>query len=116
MKRAFSIACAAALFAASTTFALSAEPIEGNWKTEGGSNAKISKCGGSFCITLTSGEFKGKSIGKVKGSGANYSGTVIDPEDNKEYSGKAKVTGNKMNLKGCVFGGIICRGENWIRQ
>ncbi|MEO1141655.1 MAG: DUF2147 domain-containing protein [Pseudomonadota bacterium] len=112
MKRTFSIACAAALFAASTTFALSAEPIEGTWKTQSGENAKISKCGSSFCIKLTTGQYTGKQIGKLKGSGAEYKGTVTDPEDDREYSGNAKVSGKSMKLQGCALR-VFCQTQTW---
>ena len=112
MKTIISTACAAILFAASTSFAISAEPIVGNWKTEPGETAAISKCGDSFCITLKTGENAGKTIGKLKGSGANYKGTVTDPADNKEYTGSAKVSGSSMKLKGCALK-IFCQTQTW---
>ena len=112
MKRTFSIACAAAVFTASTTFALSAEPIEGTWKTQSGENAKISKCGSSFCIKLTTGQYTGKQIGKLKGSGAEYKGTVTDPEDDREYSGNANVSGKSMKLQGCALR-VFCQTQTW---
>ena len=46
-----------------------ADPIEGNWKTDKGSTAAISACGGSFCIKLKTGTHAGKSIGKFKSNG-----------------------------------------------
>ena len=42
-----------------------ADPIEGNWKTKTGETAAIAGCGGAFCITLKTGEYAGKSIGKM---------------------------------------------------
>ena len=38
-----------------------ADPIEGNWKTKDGDTAAIGACGGSFCITLKTGEYAGKT-------------------------------------------------------
>lgn len=96
--------------------AIAAEPIVGNWKTQSGANATIAACGSSYCIKLTSGEFSGKQIGKVKGSGKNYKGKITDPAKNKTYSGKAAVTGNKMKMSGCVLGGLICQGQTWTRR
>ncbi len=93
-----------------------ADPIEGNWKTEAGSTAAIANCGGAFCITLKNGEHAGKRIGKMQANGANkYSGEITDPADDKTYSGKATVSGNSLNMKGCVLGGLICRGQTWTR-
>lgn len=88
-----------------------AADIEGNWKTQSGETAAISKCGGSFCIKLTTGEYAGTQIGKVSGSGP-YTGTVTDPADNKTYSGKATVSGSSMKMKGCALK-IFCKTQTW---
>ncbi|MEM9279314.1 MAG: DUF2147 domain-containing protein [Pseudomonadota bacterium] len=112
MKKLISTACAAAFIAASATFAIAAEPIEGNWKTKAGETAGISKCGSSFCIKLKTGTYAGQQIGKLKGSGADYKGTITDPEDNKEYSGSANVSGATMKLKGCALR-VFCQTQTW---
>ena len=103
-----------ALIAAMTAPAL-ADPIEGNWKTKSGETAAISKCGGSFCVKLTTGTYAGKSIGKMKGSGGSYSGTITDPKKDKTYSGSASISGSTMKMKGCVLA-ILCRSENWAKM
>ncbi|MEM7069322.1 MAG: DUF2147 domain-containing protein [Pseudomonadota bacterium] len=103
----------AAVFAVSlATVAHAAEPIEGNWKTQSGETAGISKCGGSYCIKLKTGKYSGQRIGKLKGSGGSYDGTITDPEDNKEYSGSANVSGSTMKLKGCALK-IFCKTQTW---
>lgn len=113
MFRRLSMAVAATML---FTGAALADPIEGNWKTEAGSTARISACGGSFCIKLTSGSHNGKQIGKMKASGSgNYSGEITDPADDKTYTGKASLSGNTLRMKGCVFGGLICKGQTWAR-
>ncbi|WP_313522731.1 DUF2147 domain-containing protein [Shinella sp.] len=94
--------------------ALAAEPIEGNWKTASGSTAAIAKCGGSYCITLKSGKFAGKRIGKLEGSGADYSGSITDPETDKTYSGSAAVKAGSLRLKGCVLA-VLCKSQTWSR-
>ena len=107
----------AALAAMVVTPALAAEPIEGVWKRPStGTLVKFAPCGGSFCGTVQNGEYSGKSIGKMSGSGASYNGSITDLAANKTYKGKATVSGNSMDLKGCVAGGLICRGEKWQRQ
>ena len=105
----------AATFAfAMATNAFSAEPIVGDWKTQEGETAGITQCGGSFCIKLKTGTYAGQQIGKMSGSGADYTGTITDPADNKEYSGSAKVGNTNMKLKGCALK-IFCKTVNWKR-
>ena len=96
------------------TGAALADPIEGNWKTKDGDTAAIGACGGAFCITLKTGEFAGKSIGKMTASGGgSYEGSITKPSNGKTYSGKAKLTGNSLKLSGCVLGGLICKSQTW---
>lgn len=111
MFRIIAIAIPAILMLAGTAMA---EPIVGNWKTEAGSTAKIAACGGSFCITLISGEHSGKQIGKMQASGGGkYAGQITDPSNNKTYKGKASVSGRSMSMSGCVLGGLICQSQTW---
>lgn len=111
MFRKVSLAFAACIVMAGAAYA---DPIEGDWKTDKGSTAGISSCGGSFCIKLKSGEHSGKSIGKFKADGGGaYSGNITDPANDKTYSGKATLAGSNLKMKGCVLGGLICRTQNW---
>ncbi|MEP9388817.1 DUF2147 domain-containing protein [Mesorhizobium sp. KR9-304] len=111
MFRRLSVALAASMLFAGAAWA---DPIEGNWRTEAGSTAHISPCGGAFCIKLISGSHSGKQIGKMTASGANsYSGSITDPNNDKTYKGKASVSGGNLSLSGCVLGGLFCRAQNW---
>lgn len=102
---------------AMTGTAFAAEPIVGTWKRPStGTLIKFAACGSSFCGIVQNGDYAGQSIGKMKGSGTNYSGSITDLEEKKTYKGKAVVNGNVMKLSGCVLGGLICKGENWNRQ
>jgi uncharacterized protein (DUF2147 family) len=93
-----------------------ADPIEGNWKTASGATAAITNCGGAFCITLKSGEHAGKRIGNMQANGASkYSGEITDPAEDKTYKGKATLSGSSLNMKGCVLGGLICKGQTWTK-
>jgi uncharacterized protein (DUF2147 family) len=97
--------------------ASAAEPIEGVWKRPStGTLVRYSGSGSKFCGTVLEGEYKGKSIGCMEGTGGTYKGTVIALDEGKTYAGKASVNGNSMSLKGCVAGGMICKGETWARQ
>ncbi len=108
MRKTGLAALIAAAFLVTPAFAAD---IEGNWKTASGETANIAKCGSSFCIKLTTGQYSGKQIGKVSGSGP-YSGTITDPADNKTYSGKATVSGSSMKMKGCALK-IFCKTQTW---
>ena len=109
----FSLALAATIMLAGAALA---DPIEGNWKTKTGETAAIAGCGGAFCITLKTGEYAGKSIGKMSPTGeGTYEGSITKPSTGKTYSGKATLSGNSLKMKGCVFGGLICESQNWSR-
>jgi len=113
MMRKAGLTIAALLFGAGLAMA---DDIEGRWKTQAGSTAAIGGCGGGFCITLKSGKFAGKMIGKMKAKGANsYTGSITDPETDKTYSGKASISGRSMKMSGCVLGGLICKSQTWTK-
>jgi hypothetical protein len=81
MFRRLSMALVATMFLPG---AAHADPIEGNWKTQSGETAAIGGCGGGFCITVKTGKYAGKQIGKMNASGDNkYKGTITDPADDK---------------------------------
>lgn len=120
---------AAAMTLATAGFA-SADPILGTWKTEvdDGSYAHIamSPCGSKICGTIaktfnSDGEYKSPNIGKklvidmeANGDGS-YNGQVWRPSNDKIYIGKMQLNGNKIKLKGCVAGGLLCSSQNWTR-
>ncbi len=111
MKLFSTAAFAASLLFAASTPALS-DVIVGNWKTQSGETAAITKCGGSFCIRLKTGTYSGKQIGKMAGGNGTYDGTVTDPADDKVYTGSASVKGSSMRLKGCALK-VFCRTQTW---
>lgn len=110
--RKFTTSLLAGTFLLAGTALATADIIEGNWKTKSGETAAIAKCGGAFCITLKTGTHAGKRIGRLSGSNGSYEGTITDPEDDKEYSGSAKVNGSSMKLKGCALK-VFCQTQNW---
>ena len=105
------------LVAAITVPAMAAEPIVGTWKRPNGTILKYSPAGGSrYCGRVMTGEYKGKSIGCMSGTGGTYEGEVIKLDEGRTYTGKATATPASMTLKGCVLGGIICKGETLTRD
>ena len=78
------------------------EPIVGNWKTRAGDTAVIARCGGAYCITLKTGKYAGKKIGRLSGAGGSYSGEITDPADDKTYSGSGTISGGSLKMQGCM--------------
>lgn len=107
-------AIAVALLLTGSAAVHAAEPIEGSWKTASGANAQIARCGSAYCVTLKSGKFNGKQIGRMSGSGESYSGEITDPETDKTYSGSGAVMGNTLKMRGCVLK-VLCKSQTWTR-
>jgi uncharacterized protein (DUF2147 family) len=107
-----------------------AEPALGTWKTEVDDGAyahvTIQNCGSNVCGTIArtfknGAEYQSENIGKMlvrnmqpKGNG-RYEGKVWRPSNNKIYIGKMDVNGNRLKLRGCVAGGLICAKQDWTR-
>ncbi|MEM7057373.1 MAG: DUF2147 domain-containing protein [Pseudomonadota bacterium] len=63
-------------------------------------------------------ELVGKTIiADMVPDGANEwgDGTIWAPDDDKTYDSNMELSGNKLEVSGCVLGGIICRGQGWTR-
>lgn len=115
MIRKYAFATVAAVLFSAPAFA--AEPIEGTWKRPNGTIIQYASCGDkTYCGTVMTGEFKGKSIGTMAGTEGAYKGTVNKLDEGKTYSGKASVSGTTLTLSGCVAGGLICKSEKLARQ
>lgn len=111
-----------ALVALPTT--ASAQSLLGTWTRDtGASKVTFAPCGAAICGTIswlkdTSGKAKvGQRVfsNLKETSPGKYSGTAIDPEDGKQYSGTITVNGNSMSGGGCVLGGMICRNVTYNR-
>ena len=113
MLRILALSAAMTAISAGAAFA---DPIEGTWKRSNGTLIVYSGGGGKFCGTVTTGEYKGKSIGCMNGKDGAYKGKVNKLDEGKTYTGKASVSGNTMTLSGCVMGGLICKSESLARQ
>jgi uncharacterized protein (DUF2147 family) len=49
--------------------------------------------------------------------GDKWEGQVYNAEDGNVYSGSFTMSGsNTAQLKGCVMGGLICKGQTWTRS
>ena len=129
MTRLFS---AAALTIAMAGSAWAADPIVGTWQTikdDNGNSGQIQivECGAAICGTLVASfdsackAFKSENQGrkliwdmKNQGGGKYAGGKVYSPDRDKTYNGQLVLSGNALDVKGCVLG--ICRsGGKWKR-
>lgn len=95
-----------------------ADPIEGKFRTpKTGATAAVAACGTRFCMTYTSGQFKGKQFATFTPTGGGkYTGTITDyTSGGKKYTGKAEMVGKNIKISGCVMGGMVCKGEVFQR-
>jgi len=106
------ILVAALVFSASAV--LADEPIVGNWKTGEGDTAAIAHCSSGYCVTLKTGKYAGRQIGRMQGKGSIYSGELTDPVDNKTYNGSGTVSGNTVRMQGCVLK-VFCKSQTWTK-
>lgn len=101
----------------SCTILSHADPIEGTWKRPNGVIVRFALCGVDFCASPTTTKYAGQPAGKLSGDGkGHYAGTLIDLKDNSVYKGKAAIHDQILTLTGCIFGGWICKSEDWLRQ
>ena len=56
-------------------------------------------------------------LGMKPAGGDKWEGQVYNAEDGNTYSGSFTMSGaNTAELKGCVMGGLICKGQTWTRS
>lgn len=111
-----------------------ADPVDGLWKTAPGDtggylHVSISPCGSAICGTIDSAfDAKGdqdlsyEHLGKQMiwdmvsdGDGTYSGGKIWAPDADKTYKSKMTLSGSKLEVKGCVAGGLVCRGQDWTR-
>lgn len=122
----------ASVLAVTASAALAADPVEGVWKTKPDDNGnfgyvQIAPCGPAFCGKLikafdSAGKEKASdNIGKnivwdmvAYPDGLYDDGQIWSPDRDKTYSSDMQLSGDKLAVRGCVFG--ICRdGGTWTR-
>jgi uncharacterized protein (DUF2147 family) len=112
------------LFAAVVPGSAFADDIDGLWaRGDGNAKVKIEPCGSDICAINTwikPGTPREKAGDKLvmtikKTSDDEYSGTAFDPQRDMTYKIFVMVNGDKMNTKGCVVAGLLCKGVDWAR-
>jgi uncharacterized protein (DUF2147 family) len=122
------------LAAALTLLALPAlaDPVEGVWQTRKDDNGnfghvEIKPCGPAFCgVLIEALDSAGKpmespNVGRqivwdmvAYPDGLYDDGQIYSPDRDKTYNGDMTLAGDKLSVRGCVFG--ICRdGGTWVR-
>lgn len=114
--------------------ALAQDPVQGQWKTQPDDNGnfgvvEIAPCGDRLCGTLIQGydsngaprpsEHVGKFIIRdmtPRGGGAYADGTIWAPDRDQTYRSRMQMAGDRLQVSGCVLGGLICRDQNWQRH
>lgn len=138
------IVSAAALAVVLIAPARAADPV-GTWLTgDKKGKVKIVNCGGAICGTLSwlaepndpdthqPKTDKHNSNASLQSrpllgipivlnmkpvGGDKWEGQVYNAEDGGTYTGSFTMSGpNTAELKGCVMGGIICKGQTWTRS
>lgn len=120
MRKFLTLAVAAAALAFTGTFqvAEAASPLGKTYKSDTGRLIKVSSCGGGLGMKIVKAKKK-SNVGKrimcgAKKTGANkWSGTILNVDDGKKYSGSATLNGKTLAVSGCVLGGLICKTQNW---
>lgn len=109
-----------------------AEPAEGLWKTEPGDtggylHVAVSACGNALCGVIEKAFDKSGKVSenyahigkrmlwdmKPEGPGQYNNGKIWAPDRNKTYNSKMKLSGDKMDVSGCVL--VVCRTQTWQR-
>ena len=111
----------AAIISLTSATAAFASPY-GTWtRPSNGTKVEFYACGSNLCGKVISSKNK-DSVGKVIVSGAaktgdnTWKGNLLNTEDGQTYNGIITLEGPKaLNLQGCVLGGIVCKGETWVR-
>ncbi len=118
-------ALAVAAFGLSSAAFAQSSPT-GTWtRPSTGTQVNFYDCGGKLCAKITAVKDASKKgdVGKVIMSGADKSGdntwkgSLLNTEDGQTYNGVVTLEGPKaLNLKGCVLGGLVCKGETWTKN
>ena len=91
----------------------------GQWKRPNGTIAQVSVKGGKLWCKIV----KGKPAGFEMCHGMTKAGAVWKGANMKHpsmpgfmtFNGTVRVSGNKLNIKGCAIGQSFCDAETWVR-
>lgn len=104
--------------------AAQAGELDGQWsRGDGKAKVVIAPCGENLCATNTwvrpgtpkekAGDVLVMSLKPVDGQ--YYEGTAFDPQRDLTYRMRVTVQGDRMDSRGCVLAGLLCKGMGWTR-
>ncbi len=102
----------------------SSQSFHGEWlRDDGNARVKIAACGEALCATnLWIGDTSGgEQVGDklvmtvAPASPDRLSGVAFDPKRNLTYSIRIEVRDATLVTRGCILGGLLCKGVNWSR-
>lgn len=124
MRRLLTLALLASVPLSLSATADTPADANGTWmRGDGNARVRIEPCGSDVCainiwIKDTSGgeEVGDKLVMSVKPKGDNVLvGTAFDPKRNLTYSMQMTVEKDRLETKGCVINGMICKNTTWSR-
>ena len=110
-----------------------ADPAHGIWQTEVDDGAfahvQLGPCSnaanvcGSIISSFRDGgtPYNSPNLGRqlvidmVPQGAGDYKGSVWRPSNDRIYIGRMEVSGDRLALRGCVAGGLICARQDWVR-
>jgi uncharacterized protein (DUF2147 family) len=112
----------ALMIAGALTVTAHAQSPMGQWaRGDGNAKVRIAKCGTNICATNTwikpgtpsekAGDVLVMTVKPV--SDSRYSGSAYDPQRKMSYKITLMLNGNSMTTRGCVLGGLLCKGVSW---
>lgn len=111
--------------------AAAADPVLGTYQTQPGDegnfiHVEMYQCDDTICGVIRKAfngagqQIDSDSVGKrmiwamqANGDGSYSKGKIWAPDRNKTYNSKMSLSGNTLEVSGCVLG--ICRGQTWNR-
>ena len=108
-----------------------ADPVEGIWQTQPDdgyfAHVQMVPCGAAICGNIIASfdangqPYDSPNVGRqivinmVPQGEGEYAGEVWRPSNDKIYIGNMSLSGDNLRLRGCVMGGLICSGQDWVR-
>ncbi len=113
---------AALMVAGAFTATAHAQSPMGQWaRGDGNAKVRIAKCGSNICATNTwikpgtpsekAGDVLLMTVKPV--NDIQYIGSAYDPQRRMSYKITLILNGNSMTTKGCMLGGLLCKGVSW---
>lgn len=95
----------------------------GDWsRGDGKAKVRIEPCGKDICAINTwikagnrDEKVGDKLVMTVTPAGTNWTGKAYDPQRKLTYRLTMTVNEKTMTTRGCVLGGLICKGTDWTR-